>query len=181
MNRIVSALQEFSGIRQSLMIEAPAESAAIFLCEPVSTPQGTRLLVDSIVRPGAADYSIQEALRLELKPTFVAKVLKNARDHRKSLIFIHSHPFAKGAHFSEIDLAGEEQLAPTLFQRAPGRPHGWLVMSPDGFSGRIRLAAEDIKPIDRLARVGTTLQLEMRSSRIDLDSHYDRTVRALGE
>src|SRR6266850_2609098 len=176
MNRILSALPEFSGIRQSLMIEAPAESAAIFLCEPVSTPQGTRLLVDSIVRPGMADYSIQEALRLELKPTFVARVLKKARDHRKSLILVHSHPFAKGAHFSEIDLAGEEQLAPTLFQRAPDRPHGWLVMSPDGFSGRLRLGAEVIQPIDRLTRVGTILQVETRLSNSDLGSHFDRTV-----
>src|SRR5207244_3202540 len=125
-------------LRESLLERAPLEVASLLLAGYHSARAATtRLFVREAISIPEDAYIARQALHLTVSPTFIAKVLKQARQQGLSLITAHSHPFSNYPEFSEVDDAGEQRLMPTFFRRAPNRPHGSIVVGRAGGAARV--------------------------------------------
>src|SRR5262249_39777227 len=116
--------------------ESPNEAAAVLLAGYAKIAGNVRLLVREChpVPPGA--YVVQERFRVVIHPSFLAPLVKKARNDGWSLVLVHTHPFADHASFSPVDDDGESVLMPSLFSRANNRPHGSLVLTRHGCAAR---------------------------------------------
>lgn len=142
-----------------LLSQAPQEAGAILLCNPAG-PE--RLVVEEARLAGPLDCRVQGPDRLEFAPSFVASAVKLARDRRQSVILVHTHPFSNDPFFSPADDFGESRLMPSIYQRAPGGPHGALVLGSAGF--RARLQTENgYEEIRRILEVGEQVRLYQES------------------
>src|SRR5690348_4871830 len=109
MNTLRFPASTFEELRASLMADAPNEAAALVLAENVETARGCTLLVNEVIRV-PAEFSSAGPFKIDIAPEFIARVLKQARLGRFSMLFAHSHPFATRAHFSAQDDAAEQLL-----------------------------------------------------------------------
>ncbi len=168
-------------LRNGLLAHAPSEGGSILLAERVQL--GDR--IDFLVRETfhAAGESVQATpYNIEISPTFIAHVMKRARNNGLCLFFAHSHPTARRAQFSLIDDAGERRLLPTVFQRIASGPHGAVVVTPSDCAARTYTSADSEPTSARVAEVGDVLRTWYSEREVpELDHSTDRTVRALGE
>lgn len=182
MNAVIFKGKDLQNLRERFNKEAPEEAAAVLLAGHTQTKDSIKFLVREIHFPSEESFSEKTNFRVEIKPEFLAPILKKARDEGWALLFVHSHPFAEFPTFSTVDDDGERLLAPTVFSRAPDRPHGWLVFGKRGFDGRLRTAPDVVLPIDEIVECGTNYSIwpsqEDQAVNVDRD---DRTVRAIGE
>lgn len=181
MNTIAFPGDELTKLRQLLLGSSPEESAAILVCGYWAQRSTSKLLVRDIIPVPDQAYVRRSPSYLEIAPTFVARCLKKARQDGLSLVFAHSHPLCDDVELSDVDTAGEERLMPVVFQRAPNRPHGTLVLGRMGFAGRIYRSARRSLPLDRIVEVGRRLVLHDRQqTNVFVDPLFDRSVRAFG-
>jgi molybdopterin/thiamine biosynthesis adenylyltransferase len=168
-----------------LLSRAPAEEAAVLLAGASRTENAVRLYVREIHPVPIDGFAHRGSLTLSVDPSWYAPLLKRCRDEGWSFVLAHSHPFGADAAFSAIDDAGEQALMPRLFQRAPDRPHGALVMGTHRASARIWLPGEraGVRCDEVLVR-GNRLASIWSGQRPDEREHDERTARqvlAFGE
>src|SRR5258707_14197925 len=180
MNSLVFALEDYSRLRNSLLAHAPNEAAAILLAGHSSANGTTKLFIREVAQVPDDAYLVQHTDQLEIQPVFIARHLKKARDEDLSLVLAHSHPFKGRVAFSRADDRGEGILMPTLFQRAPSRPHGALVIGPEGFCSRVRLSVEQVQAISALYEVGSRIKAYANRASAPIPEDFDRNVRAFG-
>jgi hypothetical protein len=166
---------------RSLLRDDGIESAAIAFANRAEYAGDARLLVSDILEPSPDDYEKRGIVEAQLSPTFVANAVRNARDRKCSVVFIHTHPFAVTPQFSCVDDDGERVLRAFLDRRLPSLRHAAMVIARDGISAR-ELGAPD--PIDVVV-IGPCIQHfgssrladGVRAGQID---RFERQVRALG-
>ena len=173
-------------LRSQLLAQSPKEAAALLLCGHFRHRQFEHLLVREVRFIPSDAYAVQEELRLEIRPIFLAEVLKRARNEGWSIALCHTHPFSGDeVSFSPVDDGGERKLMPTLFQRAPKRPHGALVLGQQGVRGRLWTGVDKQVTAGCVSEVGRALRIHRPSEKNGqkekrIPSSFDRSVRALG-
>jgi len=181
MNRLVFADAELGELRSRLLADSPLESAGAFIARVGRGAEGLRLVViDSFVADDG-DYLNRSETVAVLRPEFIARALKVARMEAASLFLVHTHPMECWPQFSYRDAEGERLIAPTLYSRAPGGPHGSLVFGKDGFAARLIDAQGSVTaPVEILLATASDVRIFYHSSIDAIDEMYDRNVRALG-
>lgn len=175
MSRLILT-NELLGRLRAELLRGDNESCAVLFGRSVEiSGKLARIVVrESYPLPKDA-YAIRTSIRAQLRPEFVAEVAQRARASGESLVFVHTHPFSLNA-YSEIDDAGEAELATFLQQRAPQARHASLLLTPE-----ISIARElglD-KPL-RVIGVGEEMSLGEKPTKHDPSSVYDRQIRAFG-
>lgn len=182
MNRLVFSDTDLRDLRSRLLEDAPQEAAGAVIARSGRGLEGLRFVVIESVVAEADDYIIRSEATAVLRPAFVARALRKARDERASLFLVHTHPFQKWPGFSSVDADGEATIAPTFYARAPDGPHGSLVFGSEGFSARLidqRGKATD--RIDCLIEASRKVRVLRKDEGDAFDEMFDRNVRALGE
>lgn len=170
------------GLYQELaarLLADETERCAILICGHSKSLSRTRLLVREIVHPGPEEYQHQTELSATLSPSIVARMAQRARREGVSLVFAHSHPFAtrQAATFSEVDDAGEAHLAAFLDRRAPGQPHGALVLGHGGAT--FRALGDGVA--GRIIALGSQRVVVSDPGMNDaIEQRHDRQIRAFG-
>lgn len=181
MNRLVFADQELTKLRARLLVDAPQESAGAIIARVGRGVEGLRFVVIETIIADEADYLERSITTAVLRPEFVARTLKRARLESASLFLVHTHPMETVPKFSSRDHAGECEIAPTLYHRAPDGPHGSVVFGANGFAARLfDEKGGALHIVDALLEVGPDVRHFGRSSSAALDEMYDRNVRAFG-
>jgi molybdopterin/thiamine biosynthesis adenylyltransferase len=171
--------QQLSWLRERLLASSPLESGAILLCNESA---GERLVVEKVSPASRDDLVHQARSRVDFAPAFVAGHLKAAREHSRTVVFVHTHPLDKWPIFSRYDDDTETHLIPALFKRVAANVHGTLVLGEEGFSGRVHHRKGAPSRVSVLAEIGPNVITEFASS--DAGSFgdlFDRSVRAFGE
>ncbi len=179
MKELVFGGTGFSDLADELL-RSDLETAAVIFANVVQHPErGERLLVRDVRHVPPETYQDRSLLAVELAPTFIAAVTKEARTQSQALVFVHTHPGVSGMpDFSLKDDQGEEVLARFLNQRVPGVPHGALVVSKGGCRARVLGTSEPL----RIVQVGRVLEFLFEpSSSTGVDDAFDRQVRAFGQ
>jgi len=112
---------------------------------------------------------------VQLKPEFVSEAVQRARRNGESVIFVHTHPFAFN-QFSEIDDAGERELAPFLKGRIPNVPHAALLLTPETSIARELGTHKSLRVIG----VGVSTVWGEKVVPDESAERYDRQIRAFG-
>ncbi len=119
-------------IRAELLSRAPHEHGGAVFARIDS--RGSRVLaIDySVPADHEIDTSGEDALRIE--PGFWARVAKEGRRRKLSVLPVHTHPFGHTQpQFSMTDVLGEQRLLPVL-ERLTGSGTGAIVIGPAGES-----------------------------------------------
>jgi hypothetical protein len=181
MKCLIFAGTELRDLRRRLLADAPLESAGALVARVGRGIDGLRLVVIHATVAEPADYLDRSDVIAVLKPAFVARALKQARDEKASLLLVHTHPSQDWPEFSLVDARGEATMAPTLYARAPDGPHGSLVIGQEGFAARVvDETGRVIDTIDRLVEVSADVRVMHKDAGEAFDEMYDRNVRALG-
>jgi molybdopterin/thiamine biosynthesis adenylyltransferase/proteasome lid subunit RPN8/RPN11 len=175
-------LEDLYADLERAVFSAPGlEGAAYVLCCRSDTEAETRLLARSVTPVRDEDYLDRTPTRLSIDSRSYARVAKAARENGSSILFVHSHP-AHVSDFSDIDDLEEPKLMAFFEERAPGRPHG-SVLIPEGRSsvGRVFVDAT-WQPLQRIRVLGRRFRFFDHGSEGDhLPDFLDRNVRAFGE
>ena len=125
-------------LQAHLLADTPLETACFVLARSVRTPSNAyRLVVFDMVELGPRDYAERTTSSIQLVPTAVARVMRQARAEGASVLWAHSHPFAGFPSPSPWDRAGETTLLPAFMRRIPGVPHGRIIVSPGAIHSAI--------------------------------------------
>ncbi len=156
----------------------PLEGAGILLCRALHGPKGVRLLGFEFAAYDVADYLVQERDRLSIAPVAVNRFLQRAREQSLCVVQVHTHPGSQHAGFSEVDDEGEHEMVPVIFRRAPGGPHGAIVLGTHTWAARIYTDPQT-PAAARILEVGQDLQrLDLVSG--ESDQRFNRSALALG-
>lgn len=139
-----------------------------------------RLLLRSIVIPGADEYLGRSDSHAVLSPAFSARAVSAAKQQNRSVVFFHTHPFSGRATFSDQDDAGELLLGEFLNRRLPETTHAALVLGQSGHSARI-LGKATACPVERVgARIHRWLPNDDGRDVLVDESVYDRQIAVFG-
>ena len=176
MNEVAITSPLFHELRNHLAGED--EAAAILLGNVVDRgTRGWKLLINEARYAVGQDYAERSSTRVVLRPSFVAAVAKEARNRKKSLIFVHTHPHSTYPRFSATDDQGEHHLARFVHRVGPF-PHAALVLGQTGCAARLLGSPSELL---RVAHVGSDIEYPSESwSSAGVDEAYDRQVRAFG-
>ena len=155
------------------------ESFALILARatPVS-PQGYRLLVQSIHVPAPDEYEIRSEVCAQPTAAFRLAIEKSARKEGMSLIYCHSHPCQGGIpYFSEIDDGTEKPLAKYAQDRVPGAPHVSLLIGSEGYRTRELGCGAAVE----LLEIGPRLVRHFPVEETALHPEHNRQILAFGE
>lgn len=178
MNELVLTADDLETLRSDLLASPDEQCAILFASQAHRSNGTTRLLVRDIVLPTASDYSAQGIEHAELKPEFVARVAKRAKQEKLLLVFVHTHPGDGRPSFSRVDDQGEAILSSFLSHRIPDTRHASLVMSNGGLCARFLSTNEYLRVIS----VGQHRVVEYDpEAQRDIDMNvFDRQIRAFG-
>lgn len=179
-HRLVFRAELLRQVRETLLADAPLESACFLLARPVAGPGGDwRLVVHEHIPIAPEDYRVRTEVEIELPPEVVAHALQRARASESSLILTHSHP-GGDPRPSRRDLRGEAAMLPGIRRRVPAVPHGRLIVSPDDMHAALFQADGSVSRLEAWA-VGTDLErFDQREPAGPIAETYDRQVRAFG-
>ncbi|WP_271575155.1 HesA/MoeB/ThiF family protein [Bradyrhizobium sp. CCBAU 11361] len=176
---LIFAGSSFADMKSQLLAASPREASCVVLANRGGPG---RFLVETVVHAPEDAYETQSEMRIVLKPEFLAKPLKQARQSSQCTFFCHTHPFDQFPSFSCVDDRGEAVLMPAVFARVPGGPHGTLVLGQEGFSGRVYRAEEDIDALSEISEVSSVVKFfGIEAAKGTSEAFFDRNVRALGE
>jgi molybdopterin/thiamine biosynthesis adenylyltransferase len=172
---------QLSALGAALFGSAPAEGAAYLLCGRSQADDELRLLVQDIVPVRDEHYLVREPDRLSIDSASYVAIAKRAAAGGLSVLFAHSHPGGYRA-FSPQDDRQEPRLLDFLAARAPGVPHGALLLpSPTDMLGGVVLPGGARAPIARIRVIGERFRfLDGESSAAAIPPFFDRQVRAFG-
>ncbi len=179
MNQLVFGGDGIARLRSELL-SSQLESAAVVLANPVPVAKNSwRLLVTDVDVVPSNTYQERSEGSIVLPPEYLARFIKRARVARRSIIFVHTHPWDGPINPSPIDRRGELELLPTVFERVPGIPHGRLIMGHTGHHAALLTDIASESPLD-VVDVGKNI------SRLDgpeagtVLEEFDRQVRVFG-
>ncbi len=163
MNDIVFPTEALVRLRKNLLDYSPNEAAAVLLAGPAVRGSRTRLLIREAFPAPPQSCDEQRPYRVSVSATFIAPLLKRARNEGWSLVMAHTHPFSDGpVDFSTVDDDGEAALFPTIFGRAADRPHGSVVLGLNQATARLwRSAIGPPEPVDRLVECGRNWRVSL--------------------
>ena len=166
----------FDHLAQSLYHET-LESAAILICQPLTTVAGEKcLLVREMRIAEDQDYVERKPLSVTLATEFCLAAEQRAVREGLSLVYCHTHPHLGVPTFSDIDDAAENTLRNYLASRRANAPHGALLLSKDSVIGRELGGEEPLQVVE----VGADYKL-LSGSEVDAaNDEHDRQVRAFG-
>ena len=178
MNDLVFVHDSFEKLRTDLL-RSELETCAILLANVAPKSEGARLLVKQAELPPEGAYVERTQYSAQLKPEYIAPLVKRAKIQRQALVFVHTHPGAISVpRFSPIDDRGEQVLEKFLKTREVAPPHAALVLGPDGCSARL---LNSNMPV-RVIQVGVNLDVIYDPIDSDADDPiFDRQVRAFGQ
>jgi hypothetical protein len=181
---VAFAQEAFARIRETLLADAPLESARFLLAHAIRSPQNRwRLLPYTTLAPTASEYLDRTSSSIELSPAFVGRVLQQGRSAGSAIIMVHSHPFPGLTGPSSVDTEGESVLVPVIQQRIPGVAHGRIIIGPQSTHSAVFLPQEPPIPAD-VIEVGASIvhwpEFEAEGHAADDSGQYDRQVRAFG-
>jgi len=175
MSRLVLTSDFLSTLRANLL-KHKEETCAILYGRAVEiSGKLARIVVRESTHPEPGAYQLRTSVRAQLQPEFVAEATQRARRSGDSIIFVHTHPFSLNT-FSEIDDAGEVELAPFLRQRIPHTTHAAMLLTPEKSVAR-QIGTK--KPL-RVTGVGENIiwgDIGVATKAADC---YDRQIRAFG-
>lgn len=164
------AMQEDSWLtlRNHLFSGDQKEAAAILLCGLGQSEGYTRLMVRKIITVEPEDCHVRTVSKVSWRTEkYLTTELEEKMDkHGLSLVTVHSHP-AGCDEFSAIDDHNDH----CLFSSVHGwfddnRPHGSLVMLPDGsMFGRVVGADGKFTPFSKISVAGVDLQIWHKKQR----------------
>lgn len=156
------------------------EGAAYLLCGNSVTEGETRLLVREVHPVADHHYLVREPCRLSIDSASYASIAKRAQATKASVVFVHGHPGGPD-DFSDQDDREEPKLHRFLAARAPGKPHGSLVFTPDGRGAARVWTPRGFEPMRRVRVLGKRFRFMDRVADEDpLAEFFDRQVRAFG-
>lgn len=165
---------------QADLVGGDTERCAVLYASQTKRADGTiRLLTREAQFAEDVDYTRMGKLEAELKPEFVARVVKRARRENMALVFVHSHPGTEAPEFSLVDDRGEEHLSAFLERRHPGLVHAAMVISAGGASARRLGLKEEIRVIS-IGKNREVLFDPRLSSASSASEIFDRQIRAFG-
>jgi len=155
------------------------ESCAVLLAGTGEHKGRLRLLVREIHEPSPDAYRVRSTIRAELKPEFIAPLIKRAHRSNSVLIFCHTHPGGEGfPQFSTIDDGGEALLAQYLLQRQVRGPHAALVIGHAGCRSRLLGTSNEL----RVTEIGPSVRVVSAQNQNEINREtFDRQIRAFGE
>lgn len=183
MNEIVFPAETLAGLRKDLLNHSPNEAAAVMLAGRAMRGLRSRLLIREIHPVPPKGYDEQGPFRVSISAAFIAPLLKRARNEGWSLVMAHTHPFSEGlVGFSTVDDEGEATLFPTIFGRAPDRPHGSVVLGTSHAAARLwRSAGGPPEDSGRIIETGRSWRISGADvSQDGVGEEYDRSIRAFG-
>lgn len=177
MNDLIFSHESFTKLHADLL-GSELETCAILLANVAPRSAGAKLLVKQIEHPPTEAYVDRTRYSAQLKPEYIAPLVKRAKIQKHALVFVHTHPNTDGVpNFSPIDDRGEQALDKFLKTRGVNAPHTALVVSQDGCSAR---ELNTHTPV-RVMQAGVHLDIISDPvSHIDNDPMFDRQVRAFG-
>jgi molybdopterin/thiamine biosynthesis adenylyltransferase/proteasome lid subunit RPN8/RPN11 len=176
LSRIVLLEAHRALLEQYLFDQPGVEGAAFLVCGEAIGPGLAKLICHAVVPVAAEDYLRRERDGLTIQSQALTRISKLARHERLSVVFAHSHP-NRFTDFSEQDDREEERLLPFLQARLPGHAHGTLVMTREGFAGRVY--APERMPAEVMV-VGARFRLFNGDVTRPISAAFDRQVRAFG-
>ena len=133
---------------RSKLLSHNQEQCAVLLATRGHCSNGrVLLLVREIELPLENDYVYSEIDCAQLRPEFVARIAKKARNERLSMVFVHTHPGGSKPEFSEVDDRGEEKLADFLKRREQNCIHAAMVLSRGGITARKLGCSQPVKVV----------------------------------
>lgn len=161
------------------LLKSDLETSAILHTKVVPVNEGFKLLVEQIYYPYSQAYEERTTYSAQLKPEYVAPLVKRAKLKNLGIVFVHSHPGIKSIpHFSLIDDKGEAVLNKFIENRGVSGPHVALVIGESGCYAR-KLASN--QPL-RVLQVGQNLNVIFDPLKPSMENAvFDRQVRAFGE
>ncbi|MDA8357423.1 MAG: ThiF family adenylyltransferase [Actinomycetota bacterium] len=121
-------------IRRDLLSSAPHEHGGAVLARFAEDGANPRVLALDYSLPAEREIDVHGVDALRIDPDFWARVGKQARRKKLSVLPVHTHPGARGEpRFSSTDVAGERRLLPVL-ERMTGLATGAVVVGSEAES-----------------------------------------------
>jgi molybdopterin-synthase adenylyltransferase len=166
-------------IRKELLSRSPHEHGGAVFARFDRTNLDPRLLAIAYALPDDTEVDVTGPDVLRIDPSFWARVAKQARQQKLSVLPIHTHPGQKGQpSFSSTDIAGERRLLPVL-ERQSSQPTGALVVGDEKESVGVWIDSND-RETGHCRDVGTAPQRIEEHAR-KVDPMFSRNVLAFGE
>lgn len=172
--------QQFEELSGGVFSVPGIEGAAYLLCGNSVTEGETRLLVREVHPVADHHYLVREPYRLSIDSASYAAIAKRARAMNASVVFVHGHPGGPD-DFSEQDDREEPKLHEFLAARAPGKPHGSFVITPQGRGAARVWGGHGWAPVARVRVIGGRFRfMDNVVDEAPLPEFFDRQVRAFG-
>jgi hypothetical protein len=180
---ITFTASDYAALRQHLLRSEHQEEAAILTAGVSQTDERLNLVVREITLVPEDGFTRRGSAFLDVKPEFMAPIIKRCRLDQMAFLLTHSHPFTRhGVSFSAIDDSGERQLIPKVHQRVPGLPHGTIVFGQESLDARLWFPDKDApQSVDRVRVIGDRLmgiQPTSARSTADVIPAWDKEVYA---
>ncbi len=179
MSDIIFSDRLWDNLKDSLL-QSDLESCSILRANVVGFGDDLRLLVRDVHIPDDKDYSYRTHTSTQLKPEFIAPIVKLAKNNNQSLIFVHTHPVTKELpKFSLTDDKGEKVLSNFLHSRGLNIQHAALVISKNGCCARQLASSSPMRVININSGIEVICSIDYEQKEINIDE-FDRQIRAFG-
>lgn len=176
---------DYASLRQTLLRDAPEESAAFLLAGRVRAGDTETILVRRIVPIPREEYRFKGPLHLDISPRAINGLIALCEANGLGAVLCHSHPgHGPRLDYSPTDDHGERRIAAALQQAVPGCPVGSILISEDGIRAR-RWDKGRATPVDEVVIIGNAIRrLDVRggATGVAVDAEvFSRQVLAFGE
>lgn len=121
-------------LRRGLLTCAPHEHGGAVLARFAQGGPEPRVFALDYSLPAEEEVDVHGPDALRIDPNFWARVSKQARHRKLSVLPVHTHPAVRGdPKFSPTDVAGEQRLLPVI-ERMTGLPTGAVVVGSEAES-----------------------------------------------
>ena len=130
MNRLILTREMLSRVRAEVLATELETYCILFGRSVEINGKLARIVIREFISPPLDAYTERTAVRVQLRPEFVATLAQRARKTGEAVVFAHSHPFPFNA-FSKTDDEGEKVLAEFFRARVPQSHHAALLVTPE--------------------------------------------------
>lgn len=144
--------EDYAAFHEHMLAAAPQESVALVFAGWWSDETGVRLAWRDFWPVAEGAYLRRGPGGAQVPPEALMPAVKRCRMSGEALLLAHTHPFSSMPSFSGIDDGGEDELIPKVAARAPGAPHGGIVLGQSGMAVRVWLIGAD-RPTAAMVRI----------------------------
>jgi hypothetical protein len=149
-------------IRQDLMRQHlfASERVGFAFCRFAAVPRGVLILVHAYMPVADDDYVDDDGFGALIGPNAFRRALECTLDRKLGIFHVHMHAHHGIPSPSDIDVRETAKFVPDFFHVRADVPHGALIASRDGMSGKVWLAESGApNPITDIYVVGAPLQI----------------------